>query len=128
MDNLPGLSQEEAAKLTACGITTTGELLAKASTPASKKALAHQLQVNVRYISKWVALADLARLPSIGCQYCGVLLHSGIMSVNQLSQTPTHKLHSQLLRLYVASMQRPDLCPPVEVVQQWVNEALNPIM
>ncbi|MGH2413501.1 MAG: DUF4332 domain-containing protein [Microcystaceae cyanobacterium] len=34
-----------------------------------------------------------------------------------------HRLHQQILRFQVATMQRQDLCPPVEVVQKWVQEA-----
>ena len=43
--------------------------------------------------------------------------------VKQLSQTPIHRLHSQIMRLHVATMQSKDLCPSVEIVKQWVMEA-----
>ncbi|MGK7876598.1 MAG: DUF4332 domain-containing protein [Xenococcaceae cyanobacterium] len=122
IDKLPGLSKQEKAQLNAWGITTTRELLEKASTPGNR-ALANQLQLNIKYVNKWVAMADLARIPSVGCEYCGLLLHSGIASVSQLTQTPVHRLHRQILRLQVATMQRQDLCPPVEVVQRWIQEA-----
>jgi predicted RecB family nuclease len=121
--NLPGLSQPDREKLQACGITTTGQLLAETRTPASKLAIAGQLHFHPQHLSKWIALADLARLPSVGCQYCGVLLHSGIASVSQLAQTPVHRLHRQIVRMEVATMQRQDGCPPVDVVQRWVKEA-----
>jgi hypothetical protein len=123
IEELPGLSQQQQSQLKACGITTTKKLLQIASTSQGKQALANQLQFHVQYVNKWVALADLARIPSVGCQYCGLLLHSGIASVSQLIQTPVPRLHQQILRLHVATMQRQDLCPPVEVVQQWVTEA-----
>ncbi len=123
IDTLPGLSQHQASQLKACGITTTRQLLEKASNPALKRKLANQLQIHIQYVNKWVALADLARISSVGCEYCGLLLHSGIASVSQLTQTPVHRLHRQILRLQVATMQRQDLCPPVEVVQRWVQEA-----
>jgi predicted flap endonuclease-1-like 5' DNA nuclease len=81
------------------------------------------LPIKVQYVNKWVALADLARVPGIGCQYCGLLLHAGICSVTQLAQTPAHKLHQQILRLQVATLQRRDLCPHVEEVAGWIKQA-----
>src|SRR5919202_3721615 len=123
IEQLPGLSAQERAKLRGLGITTTGQLLQNASTPQLRQVLANQLQVKTQYVNKWVALADLARIPGIGCQYCGLLLHAGICSVSQLAQTPAHKLHQQILRLQVATMQRRDLCPHVEEVAGWIKQA-----
>lgn len=123
IEQLPGLSQQEQIGLQNCGITTTGDLLRKANTPAAKQELANQLQVNLQNVNKWVALADLARIPSVGCEYCGVLLHSGVASASQLRQIPIYKLHRQVLRLQVTTTRRKDLCPSVEVVQKWIQQA-----
>lgn len=123
IDQLPGLSEVEQSQLKSCGIDTTKQLLQKARTSELKQSLANQLELHIQYVNKWVALADLARIPSVGYEYCGLLLHAGIASVSQLTQTPIHRLHRQILRLQVATMQRKDLCPPVEIVHQWVKEA-----
>lgn len=123
IEQLPGLSVQDQSKLQGLGITTTQQLLQKASTAQLRQVLANQLQVKAQYVNKWVALADLARIPGIGCQYCGLLLHAGICSVAQLAQTPAHRLHQQILRLQVATMQRRDLCPQVEEVTKWVKQA-----
>ncbi|MDJ0732798.1 MAG: DUF4332 domain-containing protein [Nostocaceae cyanobacterium] len=120
---LPGLSEEEKTLLENCGILTTKGLIEQGKTQQSKLALANKLQVHLQYVNKWVALADLARIPSIGLQYCGLLLHAGVASVAQLANIPPHRLHKQILRLQVATMQRRDLCPPVEQVQIWVQQA-----
>ncbi|PAX51596.1 DUF4332 domain-containing protein [Brunnivagina elsteri] len=120
---LPGLNEEEKLQLQNCGISTTNQLIIQGKTPQLRIELANQLQINLKYVNKWIALADLARVPSVGTQYCGLLLHAGVGSVMQLAQTPTHRLHRQVLRLQVATMQRRDLCPAVEVVQQWTQQA-----
>lgn len=104
-------------------MTTTAALVKQGKTPADRLILANQLQIHLQHVNKWVALADLARIPSVGTQYCGLLLHAGIASVAQLAATSIHRLHQQLLRLVVATMQRRDLCPSVEQVQQWSQEA-----
>ncbi|MEQ8385351.1 MAG: DUF4332 domain-containing protein [Coleofasciculus sp. A1-SPW-01] len=123
IEHLPGLSKEDWTKLQQQGITTTAQLLKVANNRQSKQALANQLQIKAQYVHKWVALADLARVPSVGYDYCGLLLHAGIISVKQLAQTPTHKLHQQILRLQVATMQRRDLSPTVDQVAAWIQQA-----
>ena len=125
IEQLAGLSKENQLQLLELGIKTTGELLQIAKTPTARLELANRLQLHIQYINKWVALADLARIPSVGCQYCGLLLHAGIASVSQLAQTPIHRLHPQILRLQVATMQRKDLCPSVDQVQLWIQQANN---
>lgn len=123
IEKLPGLSQEEQSQLQNCGINTTGELVKQGKTPEARVALANKLQVHLQYVNKWLALADLASLPGVGIQYCGLLLHAGVASVTQLAQTPTHRLHQQIMRLQVATLQRRDLCPAIELVQQWSQQA-----
>ncbi|MEB3182253.1 MAG: DUF4332 domain-containing protein [Nostocaceae cyanobacterium] len=123
IEQLPGISQEEQAQLLKCGIATTRELLRQGSTLEKKHILASKLHVHIQYVNKWLAMADLARIEGIGCQYCGLLLHAGIASVAQLAQTPIPRLHQQIMRLQVATMQRRDLCPSIEQVRNWVQQA-----
>lgn len=123
IDRLPGLMPQEQKLLKSNNITDTKELLNQTSTPNSRLALANQLKMNLKQINKLKALADLARLPSVGYRYCGLLLHAGMISVTQVAQTPFHRLHRQIVRLQVATLQRKDLSPPVEEVRRWVEEA-----
>ena len=123
IDRLPGLMRSELESLQQHQINNTKSLLELTSTPELKISLANRLQLNQKHINKWAALADLARIPSIGDRYCGLLLHAGIISVAQLAQTPFHRLHRQIVRLQVATLQRKDLSPPVELVRKWVEEA-----
>jgi len=123
IQDLPGLSPEEQAQLQNCGINTTEELIKRGKTPEERIELAGKLQVNLHSVNKWVVLAGLARVPSVGTQYCGVLLHAGVISIAQLAQTPTHRLHRQVMRLQVSTLHSRDLCPAVELVQQWSHQA-----
>lgn len=123
ISELPGLNSQEQAQLAQLGISTTLQLLQQCRTTTQRQALATRLRVRVENVNKWVALADLARIPSVGCQYCGVLLHTGIISVAQLAQTPLHRLHQQILRLQVATLQRRDLCPSRSEMQGWIIQA-----
>ena len=120
---LPGLNAENQSQLEGCGITTTAQLIRMTKTVEAKALLAHQLQVNLQNVNKWVAMASLARIPSVGCQYCGLLLHAGVASPAQLAQMPVERLHEQILKMHVAMMQRNDLTPSVDRVQKWIQDA-----
>ena len=123
ISDLPGINKSEQALLQELGITTTGQLLAIAPDAATKQQLAINLGTKIQYVNKLVALADLARLAGIGCQYNGLLLHTGIISVKQLAQMPAHKIHQQLLKLHVATLQRRDLCPDLAQIHGWIKQA-----
>jgi hypothetical protein len=123
IDLLPGLMLPEQKLLKAQGIDNTLDLLKQTKTLESKIDLASKLKLHQKHLNKWIALSDLARIPSVGNQYCGLLLHAGIASVGQLAQTPFPRLHRQIVRLQVATMGRKDLTPPVAQVRQWIEEA-----
>ncbi len=123
IDQLPGLSLQDQTQLRDCGIQTTRHLLQATQTPTQRQALAARLHTRIQRIQKWSALASLSQIPAVGCQYCGLLLHAGIISPTQLAQTPLSKLHQQILKLHVATMQRPDLCPDLGQISEWIAQA-----
>lgn len=124
IDQLPGLSAEDCKKLIDCGITSTRTLLQKAGRNRSQKeALAIALGVRLQLLTKWLAFADLARIPAVGCQHCGLIVHSGIISLEQLAQTPLDKLHKNIMRLQVQNLQRADLCPNLGEMSIWIKQA-----
>jgi len=121
--NLPGLDEGTRSRLEALEIYTTQDLLQKAQNTAKKSAIAQQLRLKPQQINKWLMMANLAQIESVGCEYCGLLLHAGVGSISQLSQMHPQKLHRQILRLQVSLFKRKDCCPPVETVQKWIIEA-----
>jgi hypothetical protein len=123
LETLPGLSQAELTQLQALGVVTTEDLLRVGRSPQQLLALSQQLNLPLRYLQKWYVLAALAQLPSVGTQYCGLLLHCGITTSAQLANTPPGKLHSQIRRLHTMTMQRSDLCPSPDLVVVWIQEA-----
>lgn len=123
LSELPGLSSEHLGQLQAIGLETTQDLLAQARSPRDLQAIAQQLNMPVRYPRKWAALAELAQIPSVGCQYCGLLLHSGIPSIQQLAVTGPGRLHGQIQRLHTATLRRSDLCPTPDQVVAWIQDA-----
>lgn len=125
LSDLPGMQKTDIDKLQNLGITDTKQLLTIGKNKQARELLAQKIGVNARYVHKWFALADLASLPSVGIEYCGLILHSGILSVVQLSQCQPHQLQRQILRLQVANLRRRDLCPSFSLIQTWIQEAKN---
>ena len=123
LKTLPGLADDQVAQLQQAGLQTTADLLKVARSPGQLQQVAKQLNLPLRYLQKWTALADLAQLPSVGDQYCGLLLHSGVASVTQLATLAPGRLHSQVRKLHTMTMRRSDLCPTPDQVVKWVQEA-----
>lgn len=124
LEQLPGLSAKACQNLKDHGITTTHTLLKKAGRSRSQKeALAIAIGVRFQLLAKWLAFADLAQIPAVGCQHCGLIVHSGIVSLEQLAQTPLDRLHKQIMRLQVQNLQRADLCPDMGEISVWIKQA-----
>lgn len=123
LTDLPGMSDQDYQKLYDVEIESTVVLLKHTKTLEKQRHLAQKLQISDRWVRKWMALAELSHLKSVGCQYCGLLLHAGVTSVAQLSTMSASMLHRHILRLQVANLQRRDLCPNAGVVMQWIQEA-----
>ncbi|HIK46804.1 MAG TPA: DUF4332 domain-containing protein [Leptolyngbyaceae cyanobacterium M65_K2018_010] len=120
---LPGLSTSHGQALAQLGLTTTTHLYHYGQTAAGRRHLAQKLQVPPRYVAKWVALADLARIPAVGCEFSGLLLHAGVLSVAQLAESNPQNLHGRVQRLHVKTLQRADLCPTPDQVSAWIQAA-----
>lgn len=121
--DLPGISESDRHTLEQNEIHTTQQLLNQTRTSQKQDALATQLKVHPQHLKKWIALADLSRIPTVGCQYCGLLLHAGIVSPAHLVQMPLPRLHQQIVKLQVAALHRKDECPSLSEVQEWQHQA-----
>lgn len=121
--DLPGMSAAQADGLMQLGLTTTEHLYRYGQSPTHQQSLAKTLAVPERYIKKWVILAELARLPSVGCTYSGLLLHAGVISVAQLANSAAPTLYTRIQRLHVKTMQRANLCPSADQVSTWIQQA-----
>ncbi len=121
--DLPGLKLDESEQLAAIGLHTTHDLLQNSTNLAQQTAIAQQLHLHVHHIQKWCALADLARLPSVGQTYCGLLLHAGVPSVRHLASLAPGRLHRQILKLQIVATGQANIRPEVGLVQQWIQQA-----
>jgi hypothetical protein len=124
IEQIPGLSMEMIDIFQRHGIATTLDLLKKAGVNKSQReGLAIDLGMRLQILNKWIAIADLARIPAVGLQHSGTILHSGIASVQQLVQTPIGQLHRQIMKLQVQNFHRSDLCPSMGTMSLWLQQA-----
>ncbi|MEO0540307.1 MAG: DUF4332 domain-containing protein [Cyanobacteria bacterium P01_A01_bin.105] len=123
LDALPGLPSALLQALQQLGIQTTQDLIHRGKSPADRLALARQVNSHPQHIHKWTALARLATLPSVGTAYCGLLLHAGISSPEQLALTSVQRLHPQLQRLHLRLLSQVNNCPGPAMINQWIQEA-----
>ncbi|USR89806.1 DUF4332 domain-containing protein [Phormidium yuhuli AB48] len=120
---LPGLKPAECDRLKDCGIQTTYQLLNQTRKPQGVEELAARLKISVHYVKKWAVLADLARIPGVGCCYCGLVLHCGVVSPKQLGQTQIQQFYPQLMRLCVSATRQRSGCPSRGDVVSWIQAA-----
>lgn len=121
--HLPGLSAPQIEQLSALGISTTFDLLRQGNSLSQRQQLSQQLDTHIKHINKWTALANLARIPGVGCQHCGLLLHAGISTPQQLAAMSVQQLHPQLRRFQVQLLNRADLAPDTAQVASWIQQA-----
>lgn len=123
VEGLPGLNYEDCQKLKESGIETTLQLCQRTRKRSSRQDLAAQMQIPIQQLTKWAVMADLSRVPSVGCHFCGLLLHIRIYSVSQLAQMSFHDLNKGVLRFQVSTTQQPNGCPDSDLMGQWIQEA-----
>ncbi|MEO1593225.1 MAG: DUF4332 domain-containing protein [Cyanobacteria bacterium J06632_22] len=123
VEALPGLPDALRQKFQHVGILTTADLIRQGRSPKSRLALAEQLNSHPQHINKWTALARLAALPSVGPTYCGLLLHAGVSSPEQLATAQVQRLHQQLQRLHLRLLSQVKNCPGPPLISQWIQEA-----
>lgn len=121
--DLPGIPAEVLSSFEAQGIHTTAQLLQAAPTVQKRQKLARSLNLRDQVIGKWFAMSDLARVPSVGTRYCGLLLHCGIHGVAQLAIADPGRLHRHVLRFQLSLLRQKNQCPQLVDVVQWIQQA-----
>jgi hypothetical protein len=123
IEQLPGINPEDREKLKEFDIETTFQLLKRANKREGRQKLADQMQVNVQRVVRWVVMARLARIPSVGCHYCELLLNIGIYSASQLTRATVKDLQKRIVAYQEANPHRPKLCPNPAKMTEWIQEA-----
>lgn len=123
IEQIPGLSPDNQARLKEAGIQTTQQLLQQTRRPEQQRAIEAQIHAHPQHLTRWIALAKLSQIPAVGCIHCGTLLHAGIASPEQLAQTSLPRLHRQILKLHVSTMRNSEQCPSLSDITLWQHQA-----
>ncbi|MEQ1554556.1 MAG: DUF4332 domain-containing protein [Ferruginibacter sp.] len=83
--DIEGIGPVYAEKLTAAGINTTADLLAKAATKAGRKTLADATGIDEGKILTWVNHSDLHRIDGVAGQFSELLEAAGVDTVKEFA-------------------------------------------
>jgi hypothetical protein len=123
LEQLPGLDNTSLQALVSVGIASVQDLYGQTRSPDQQVALAQQLRLHLNRVRRWTALADLALVPGVDCRWCGLLLHGGIVSRQQLAQQMPAPLHQRLQRLSAQATGDRTLSPDLAQVNRWIAAA-----
>jgi predicted flap endonuclease-1-like 5' DNA nuclease len=119
------ISADYARKLDKAGITTTEHLLAKGSDARSRGQLALETGVAEKYLTRWVALADLMRIKGVGSQYGELLMAVGVDSTDKLQTMKPQELLRKMEE-YKKTKKLVGGVPKLAEVELWLNELHAP--
>lgn len=97
--DIEGVGEVYAEKLTAAGILTAAQLLAKCAAPAGRKALEEETGINGKLILKWCNHADLYRVKGVGPQFAELLEAAGVDTVKELAHRRADNLAAKILEV-----------------------------
>jgi predicted RecB family nuclease len=135
LEQLPGLDDGSVRALAEVGLTTVQDLYYQTQRPEQQAVLAQLLRLHRDRVRRWAALSDLALVPGVGCRWCGVLLHGGVLSRQQLAEQQPGLLFKRLQRLALqitgecptgTGKANRTLSPDLAQVNQWIAAAQQP--
>ncbi len=123
IDEIEGIGESYAAKLSTAGVKTTDELLEWGANPAGRKALADSTGIDGDLILEWVNHADLMRIKGVGSEYSDLLEAAGVDSPAELAQRNAGNLAITFQEVVAA---RPGIVrrvPSETEIAGWIAEA-----
>jgi len=122
IETIEGIAKVYGAGLRDAGITTTGQLLAKAYTPIGRKELAAKSGISEHLILKWADMADLMRIKGIATQYAELLASADVTCVDELATRVPGHLHQALIEANGKHKQVRQM-PVLSQIEAWIAQA-----
>ena len=120
--DIEGVGAAYAEKLTAAGLNTAAQLLAKCAAPAGRKALEEETEISGKLILRWCNHADLFRVKGVGPQFAELLEAAGVDTVKELAHRKAENLAAKMLEVN-AEKKLVRRVPVVVEVQKMVDYA-----
>jgi predicted flap endonuclease-1-like 5' DNA nuclease len=119
---IKGLNPTEKAKLSATGLKTVEELLARAQGQSQRASLAKELGVPVSEVTEWINRADLMRINGVGREFSNLLENAGVDSCKELQHRVAENLHAKLKESNAAGAFTKQT-PGLKQIQSWIAQA-----
>lgn len=119
---IEGIGEKYATKLKMIGISTTGTLLDRGSTPRGRKEIAEKSKISKTLILEWVNLADLFRIKGVGEEYSDLLEEAGVDTVVELAQRNPTNLYASVVDVNKKKKLVRKL-PTEDQIKNWVKQA-----
>ena len=123
IEDVEGIGETYAEKLSATGVVTTEELLDRGGSAAGRDRLAAETGISERLLLEWVNHVDLMRLDGVGSEYADLLEAAGVDSCAELAQRNAANLAITLQEVDAA---RPDMVrrvPSEDTIAGWIDQA-----
>jgi predicted flap endonuclease-1-like 5' DNA nuclease len=120
--DIQGVGDVYAQKLTAAGIITVDDILAKGKTPKGRKELEEETGISGKLILTWVNHADLFRVKGIGPQFSELLEAAGVDTVKELKTRRADNLVAKMQEVNEAK-HLTKVVPTVAQMQEMIDLA-----
>ena len=122
IDEIEGIGQAFAEKLSTAKIATTDDLLTLCCDAKGRKTVAESTGVSEKHLLNWANKADLMRISGIGPQFSELLEASGVDTVKELRTRNAENLATRMAEVN-AEKNLAKSSPAASVVQDWIEKA-----
>ncbi len=122
VNDLRGIKADAANKLQDLKIKDSDQFLAAATTPAQRKTLAKQVDLDPKEVLRLANSADLSRIKGIGGVFSDLLEKAGVDTVKELAMRRADNLHSKISEIN-ENENLVKQAPSASQVDSWVEEA-----
>ena len=122
IETIEGIAKVFGEKLRAAGIKTTGQLLARGTTPKGRKELAAATGITETLVLKWTNMSDLMRVKGVAEEYSELLEKAGVDTVKELKMRVPANLHKAMAEANATHKLVRQL-PGLKQVESWVAQA-----
>ncbi|HET6744630.1 MAG TPA: DUF4332 domain-containing protein [Candidatus Limnocylindria bacterium] len=122
IEEVEGIGPAFAEKLSAVGITTTEDLLARGGKKSERVAIAIETGINEGMLLEWANHVDLMRIKGVGSEFSDMLEAAGVDSPAELAQRSAKNLAETMGELDMARNTTRRI-PTETMVADWIEEA-----
>jgi predicted flap endonuclease-1-like 5' DNA nuclease len=122
IDEIEGIGPAYAEKLSAAGIASTDDLLARCGSAKGRDEIAEATGLSTKQLLKWANMADLMRISGVGEEYSELLEAAGVDTVKELKHRNAENLAEKMREVNdVKKLTRQ--VPAANQVAQWIEQA-----